>query len=756
MSPIIVTFSKKIKEIRVCIAHRARDILRRKDNIRNDLGGFMSINVFSQTNRTILFEEINPEKLDFLTLVGTGKDLTSLDDEKIKEINKELLVRSFDEFLEKFEPKIYSFFNAANQKIRYTLEKPRGISEEHITEIPINLENTFFKVLATLLDTKKVVGDKNVDFNFKDILNMLSPKSVMDDIKQLRKEISYIYEKYEELEDENPLKLEYGDKLNIAFEKAGKNYNNILGMLPLAIEDIKTRVLLGAGENGKKSEEIKLGLLNMDSKGELKILENNPKKSKALAAISDNKNTNKLIGYFEEDYEEVTEEASEYVKSLVVRTFVPVVTTSEKIDYTQEIKNYNHYLEFYKEAQEDFIKVAKPLIEKLLGIKLFFEQYDKGLNGMGPSILITNVKLEMLLKGDNKDAVSIYLNTVNEKNDFENTVWFSIIPSVQLGEKKSLKNIRQRFMGTNKEKEVKGNTLDNVQVLMDILSKYKVQSFFSMNANEDTTFNNLATTGIEKYIEKTRGLQYKKFSEFLVPTVPNFTVIPKEKSTVILDYKLKLDESGIAEKDKEIIKFWIEGVYVESSYVAAGITAAYQCPEYLKKRFKKVNQQEPGVRINLESKENSLKVISTLSKEISGYTVATKDSINRNNFGYIFSSDNVQLNGVPVNNITVYKSRTLATNEDGDFEPLYKTLTTTYIERILRFLTSDFKEDKVKEFFSNNPKSQKNKWLRNQELINSILQPGDDLSIEIDDKKCNLHINFNGDVKNLVLNITKG
>ena len=56
------------------------------------------------------------------------------------------------------------------------------------------MENTFFKMLITLLDSKKVNGSKNVDFNFKEILNMLSPKKVMDDIKQLRKEIAYLHE----------------------------------------------------------------------------------------------------------------------------------------------------------------------------------------------------------------------------------------------------------------------------------------------------------------------------------------------------------------------------------------------------------------------------------------------------------------------------------------------------------------------------------------------------------------------------------
>ncbi len=42
--------------------------------------------IIKQTNATMLFEEINPEKLDLLTLIGDVKGLDSLSDEKIKEI----------------------------------------------------------------------------------------------------------------------------------------------------------------------------------------------------------------------------------------------------------------------------------------------------------------------------------------------------------------------------------------------------------------------------------------------------------------------------------------------------------------------------------------------------------------------------------------------------------------------------------------------------------------------------------------------
>ena len=39
----------------------------------------------TQTNRTILFSEINPERLNLLTLIGDVRGKTSLDDDKIKQ-----------------------------------------------------------------------------------------------------------------------------------------------------------------------------------------------------------------------------------------------------------------------------------------------------------------------------------------------------------------------------------------------------------------------------------------------------------------------------------------------------------------------------------------------------------------------------------------------------------------------------------------------------------------------------------------------
>ena len=52
----------------------------------------MPMETITQTNRTLLFSEINPERNNILTLIGDVRGKSSLDDDKMKEINQELLV----------------------------------------------------------------------------------------------------------------------------------------------------------------------------------------------------------------------------------------------------------------------------------------------------------------------------------------------------------------------------------------------------------------------------------------------------------------------------------------------------------------------------------------------------------------------------------------------------------------------------------------------------------------------------------------
>lgn len=718
------------------------------------------MDIIPQTNRTILFEEFNPQKLDLLTLVGDVKGVESLNDQQIREINEHLLVRSFDEFLEKFPAIVYSFYNAANQKVVYTLEKPEGIPEECISEIRLDQNNDFVKMLITLIDTKKSQGIKNVDFKFEKVLDMISPKKIMDDIKQIRKEIHYLYQKHEALEDGDPVKLDLADKLNYKFEEASQNYNNVLAMLPLAIEDIKTRLLYGrAQKSKKKAENIKIGMLTMGEHGELKIIEAPRNETTTdLMVVEEQRNSN-LIKAFEEDYEAITENPVPYVKDLVVRTFCPLPTVSTEIDVAREVENYNYYLEFYKSAKDDFVKTAKPLIENILGVKMFFDQYATKSRGMRPSLLVTNCKLDLIMKSNNVPKFETYLNTVNNKNDFSETIWLGIVPGVEMEAVNRIRIRRERFKGNEQVEYSEGNTIESLSMLLQILEKYKIQVFFNFQATDDTTFNSIATTGIDRFIEKCEVLARQSYSEYAVPCMPNFTIIPREKSGVVIDAKMLHTEDGVQlSKEKEdILKLWIEGVYVDAAYVAAGLVAAYQCPMYLREIFRNVHKGLPGVRFDIESGDNNLRVVTTMGKEITGFTNRIKDIINKSNFGFIFSSENASLKGKDVKRITVYKARTLAVTENDGYEPLYKTLVSTYVERVLRYDTSDFKQDKIIKFFSNHPESQKRKWVEASGYVNSIIQPGDDIGFSIDEEEniCHINLIFNGSPKNLEVSITK-
>ncbi len=94
-------------------------------------------------------------------------------------------------------------------------------------------------------------------------------------------------------------------------------------------------------------------------------------------------------------------------------------------------------------------------------------------------------------------------------------------------------------------------------------------------------------------------------------------------------------------------------------------------------------------------------------------------------------------------------------NKSGgyNYEPIYKTLTCTYIERIMRYETTDFKEDRLNFFFSSSPNSTKSLWSKNSMYVNAILRAEDDMTYSIDSNTCSLNLSFAGDVKHLNLMI---
>lgn len=723
------------------------------------------MDTINQTNRTLLLDVINPDMLNLLTLVGDVKGIDSLDDDKMKEINQYLECHSYEEMESKFKPVVWSFFDANSQSVKYTLERPENMPESMLTPIYLNEFENFQKTILSVMQSRKAQGLLNTEFSYEKVLEMISPKKVMEDIKQVRKELQYNYKKFTELEEGDPQKLDIGDKLNLLFEDASTNYNNVMAMLPLAIEDIKTRLFLGSSEQQGEHAEIVPGYLSMGNNGELKVLEAKKEESTTLALRDDNINTG-LIEAIKEDYQALNSDSNDYVQNLVVRTFCPLVSTEQTVvDVEAEVANYNSYLEFYRASKDNFIKVVKPLLEKLLGIRMFFDQYKVKAKGMAPTLVVANISPEMLAKSSNLPRLITYLNTTNSKNNFKDTIWYAIYPNVAWSQDVTNRIQRERFKGNVKKAGTDVYSMEALATLLDVFKDYRVETFFSFENREETTFNALAAEGIEKAIEKCVPLTGKAFSEFAIPVLPNFTVIPRNKSGIVLDSRMKVTDGNVAELSKEkedIMRLWIEGVYINGAYVAAGFRAACQCPEFLKDHFSRTkirtDMELPGVRFDIEAGNNSLLAYTTMPKEITGFTNSIKTQINQKNFGWIFSSENASLNGEDITNISVYKARNLLyDSEHSSYEPVYKTQVTTYIERILRYVTGDFKEDNIKNFFSNNPQSQKSKWLAKKDCINAIIMEGDNLDYDIDDSNgvCELTISFNGSPRNLEVQINR-
>ncbi len=711
--------------------------------------------IINQTNRTLLLDMINPDKMDLLTLVGDVKGLDSLSDDQMREINQHLECHSYEEMERKFEPTVWSFFDAGSQSVKYTLERPENIPPSMLTPINLNDYDSFFKTILTVMDSRKAQGLLNVEFHFEKLLEMISPKKVMEDIKLVRKEIQFNYSKYAALEDGDPAKLDLGDKLNLLFEDASKNYNNIMAMLPLAIEDIKTRLLLGGGGEKYKGKGVVAGLLTMGENGELKILEA-PKEESTSLAVVDDEVTAGLVEVLAEDYQSVNESPNNYVQNLVVRTFCPLTaTTPTEIDVETEVANYNSYLEFYRTSKDNFIKVVKPLVEKLLGIRMFFDQYKTKTKGMAPTLVVANISPDILAKSPNIPRLITFLNTTNSKNNFNDTIWYAIYPNVSWSQNVTNKIHRERFQGNVKKAGTDVYSMESLSTLLNVFKDYR----------EETTFNALAAEGVEKIMERCAPLMGKPYSEFAIPVLPNFTILPKNKSGVVLDSRMHVtDDNGVelSEAKEDVIRLWIEGVYISGAYVAAGFRAACQCPEYIKNHFittkAKTDLELPGVRFDIEAGNNSLMAYTTMPKEITGFTNTIKTQINQKNFGWVFASENASANGMAITNITVYKARNLLyDSEHSTYEPVYKTQVTTYMERILRYVTGDFKEDNIKDFFSNNPRSQKSKWLSKKDCINAIIAEGDSVEYDINEDNgiCELTLSFNGSPRNLEVQINR-
>ena len=378
--------------------------------------------IIEQTNRTILFDVVNPEVFNMFNIMSdVDENSRSLTDEKIAEINDALLVKNFDDFLKKFQPTIYSYFDQERGMV-YELTKPAGIPDPLVKKIVIDRSNMFLKMFISIMDSKKATGATNASFNYEKVTEMLAPHRTLKEIKKLKKDISYLENKNAEFESDSPAKQDAVVKLKSKLDRTKKYYNETDSQLTLMLGMIKDNLDTAVRASKKGITEFKpaLPVLNPDAeivalemtdrpaalltdkgKGKEKEKENQEDTALAnvpkgeLAAASGVPKKEKIsykdlsISVIEEQYDETMRElyasvgqeyqeqtaASSLSKELIVAAFTDKMPdTLMAMDINDKVELYNKYSAIHAGWQKAFIRTAKLLIEKILNVKAFFDQ----------------------------------------------------------------------------------------------------------------------------------------------------------------------------------------------------------------------------------------------------------------------------------------------------------------------------------------------------------------------------------------------
>lgn len=741
--------------------------------------------IIKQTNRTILFDAVNPDKMDILNLMaGVEVSDKSLTDEKVKEIHSHLLVKSFDEFLKKFAPTIYSYFDAESKKMVYTLEKPMGIPSQLVKEIVIDRNNQFLKTFLQLIDGKRSSNKTNVSFDYETILNTLSPQKTLKDMKRLKKDINYLAEESLKLEEDSPSKLKKLKQLSRKINETEQFYSEFPSQIALMIGAVKENLTAISMAGEKTGSSVSPALPYFDGSGEMKTLTFTPD-SDSILKLETKESTKLLMTELEEHYELLETQRTEMVtgggngdgdkpavsslmKELVVSAFTDQMSTALSLMETpQKVELYNNYSALYNSWQRDFIKVAKPVFERLLGVKAFFDQYSSKTKEMAPTLLVTNVSADEMAESMNMEKLHLYLETVNNKTNYTDTIWFGIIPRIELSSggfdddfsDDMTPDFAEKwgYTGEFDDEEISYFTpVATMQTILEGIKKYKIQTFFGFQTGEDTTFSKMATEGVEPYLSKVEEIEGASYDEFAIACFPNITIVPEDKSRVVTSVKAQFAEDGNVNFPKELqndVKFWMKGVYIGAEYVAAGMAAAWQCPGYLKTYFKKVYPDFPGVRFDIEEDNQSLRLPSMFAKEISGYTNTIREEIETKKFGFVLSSDDYHIDGKEGRGITVMNARSMHMDR-RTYRSLFQTTRRTYIERMMAAQLRSKDERSIRGYFE--PSGQISVWQKFGNWVNSIIREGEKVELQnIEEGVCDIRIESKGISESFTIEITE-
>lgn len=728
----------------------------------------MPLSRIKQTSKIMLMEE-------FCTSETVPDLYTMLRNENVHQkseflslLEKNLEVRSYQEFVDRFMPSVWEWCESSGDPscpvtFRYSLERPAGNVNAHEMKLS---NNEFYRMIMELYSKKSTSGESNLEFDYSQVADLLSPRKVLENAKQLRRDLQYNYDKMLELGE--GAKAERNERIrkikSIRREIVSQYKDSLMGKIKLALADTEEKLAALPDKQDKEANESETGepsklscRLTFNEKGDLDIeaiqIENN------CYVVNENmESSGELAAIIGQDFDKYGGDNNPYIRSLVISNYcnVPAVV----LDREELISKRNQYTTIFKASQELFIRAISSAVEKLLNVKVFFDQAAVPGKRLPAPVIVTNCKADKLI-GDEKVAESFkYFIRESARETGEYRIWFAIIPAVgdiefvdnpKTHEESLFDDLDEDILDDASVKTTDGEALvsiDTLKIMVNILKEGKITTFFNYRANEKTGFNNLSDELLESYRKKLESLNGNGYAVF---AYPNFTILPKKETAIEIG---KTGADGY--ERKEFLD--IPGIYVDSSYVAAGLVVASQNPEYLAYKKYKVERNNPCVSFDLEEGDNRFIMLTSMNREGKGaWSFDAEENITSDMFGFCFCGNTKFYKNEQVNQTYVYTARNMHRNEKGIYDPIYTRLTMDFI---MQYLATDaniqigqkYKISGIKSFIS----KEVGAWKRAAESShkdNNILRENED--VIFDEETKSLKVKFRKGETEIALDIER-
>ena len=734
-----------------------------------------------QTSKTLLIEqftftnESDESERNLATLLRTNE----ITDKNIySDILKTLEVRSFEEFVKKFTPTVYQWVTPTETDrpaFNFSLEKPDPKVAPKPKKTSLD-ENEFYKMVMSVYSAKGASGKSNYDFDYTKVAELLSPQKVLDDAKRLRDDFDSVCKKYYALDESRKAeKSECAKKIMDIREKIVRQYkDNFLANLKLAIADTETKWLTcssnppsnnpDSSNGGNSKKQLTHGKIRFLDNGDLRVekveIEDLHSDQPQIEYRDPKK---KALGWIENDFDRnATESEGAYVKEIVCSNYGHLSDSTIPLDPNQLKANLKKYREWYLDAQTRFVMAISSAVERMLNVKVFFDQATINGGKLRAPLIVANCKADQLLDDGVRGKFRTFITELgNDKNE-KNKIWFAILPAI--GDKAFLDNVVEnknyidilegsdkgmRFGDGSDETKNPGTIETNageklvdkycLKQMVELLGSAGVTTFFNYRANETTGFGKLNSDLLDKYRDHLEPLDNNPYAVFCYP---NFTVLPKRETCVPiggLDSRLK-KEFGDLNLD-------VSGIYIDASYVAAGLVVGSQDPDYLEsKGYKNVEKDNPCVRVDLEKER--LKMLTTMNRE-GGYDWdgGAGKNIDKDKFGFCFCGNFVDPKGDKkgIQYSYVYCARNMDRDSNGQYKPIYTTLTMNFLMYALKSRYVSISENDVQDFIDGpvadwQRESSKQKGVP----VNCVLEKGEEVTKEREsDSSIKIKVKFN-------------